>query len=33
MSRVTKKKKFRNIVRQAYDYNCGSAALTTVLNF
>lgn len=25
--------KFRNIVRQAYDYSCGSAALTTVLNF
>lgn len=24
---------FRNIVRQAYDYSCGSAALTTVLNF
>ncbi|CAN0593585.1 unnamed protein product, partial [Ectocarpus sp. 12 AP-2014] len=24
--------KFRNIVRQAYDYSCGSAALTTVLN-
>ncbi|MBJ6137561.1 MULTISPECIES: C39 family peptidase [Marinobacter] len=23
---------FRNIVRQAYDYSCGSAALTTVLN-
>lgn len=23
--------KFRNIVRQAYDYSCGSAALTTVL--
>jgi len=25
--------KFRHIVRQAYDYSCGSAALTTVLNF
>src|SRR5690554_5629811 len=25
--------KFRNIVRQAYDYSCGSAALTTILNF
>lgn len=25
--------KFRNIVRQAYDYSCGSAALTTVLNY
>jgi hypothetical protein len=25
--------KFRNIVRQSYDYSCGSAALTTVLNF
>ena len=25
--------KHRNIVRQAYDYSCGSAALTTVLNF
>ncbi|WP_375171805.1 C39 family peptidase [Marinobacter sp.] len=25
--------KYRNIVRQAYDYSCGSAALTTVLNF
>ncbi len=24
--------KYRNIVRQAYDYSCGSAALTTVLN-
>lgn len=24
---------FRNIVRQAYDYSCGSAALTTILNF
>lgn len=23
--------RFRNIVRQAYDYSCGSAALTTVL--
>src|SRR5690606_7394206 len=26
-----KEQKFRNIVRQAYDYSCGSAALTTVL--
>src|SRR5690606_17563085 len=25
--------KYRNIVRQAYDYNCGSAALTTVLAY
>lgn len=25
--------KYRNIVRQAYDYSCGSAALTTVLKF
>ena len=24
--------KYRNVVRQAYDYSCGSAALTTVLN-
>jgi len=24
--------KFRNIVHQAYDYSCGSAALTTLLN-
>ncbi len=24
--------KFRNIVRQAYDYSCGSAALVTVMN-
>lgn len=24
--------KFRNIVRQAYDYSCGSAALVTVIN-
>lgn len=24
---------FKNIVHQAYDYSCGSAALTTVLNF
>ena len=24
--------RFRHIVRQAYDYSCGSAALTTVLN-
>lgn len=26
------KLKFRNIVRQAYDYSCGSAALVTLLN-
>lgn len=26
-----KEQKFRNIVRQAYDYSCGSAALTTIL--
>lgn len=25
--------KFNNVVRQAYDYSCGSAALTTVLDF
>jgi len=25
--------RFRNIVRQAYDYSCGAAALTTVLRF
>ena len=25
--------KFRNVVRQAYDYSCGSAALTTLLDF
>ncbi|MFL6675115.1 MAG: C39 family peptidase [Massilia sp.] len=25
--------KYRNIVRQAYDYSCGSAALVTVLNY
>jgi hypothetical protein len=25
--------KFRNIVHQAYDYSCGSAALVTVLNY
>ena len=24
--------KYRNIVRQAYDYSCGSAALVTILN-
>lgn len=24
--------KFRGVVRQAYDYSCGSAALTTILN-
>ncbi len=28
-----KEQKFRNITRQAYDYSCGSAALTTVLEF
>lgn len=26
------KLKFRNVVRQAYDYSCGSAALVTLLN-
>lgn len=26
-------KKFKNIVRQAYDYSCGSAALTTLLDY
>ena len=25
--------KYRNIMRQAYDYSCGSAALVTVLNY
>ncbi|MCH8497534.1 MAG: C39 family peptidase [Marinobacter sp.] len=25
--------RYRNIVRQAYDYSCGSAALTTILRF
>jgi len=25
--------KFKNIVRQAYDYSCGSAALTTLLDY
>lgn len=25
--------KFNNIIRQAYDYSCGSAALTTLLDF
>lgn len=25
--------KYRNIVRQAYDYSCGSAALVTMLNY
>ena len=25
--------RYRNIVRQAYDYSCGSAALTTVLDY
>ena len=24
--------RYRNVVRQAYDYSCGSAALTTILN-
>ena len=24
--------RFKNVVRQAYDYSCGSAALTTLLN-
>lgn len=28
-----KEQKFRNITQQAYDYSCGSAALTTVLEF
>ena len=27
------RQKFRNVVRQAYDYSCGSAALTTLLDF
>lgn len=27
------KLKFRNVVRQAYDYSCGSAALVTLLNY
>ncbi|HEY0847250.1 MAG TPA: C39 family peptidase [Noviherbaspirillum sp.] len=27
------KLKFRNIVRQAFDYSCGSAALVTLLNY
>jgi len=26
-------KKFKNVVRQVYDYSCGSAALTTLLDF
>ncbi|MBU2489071.1 MAG: hypothetical protein KKA60_06745, partial [Proteobacteria bacterium] len=26
-------KKFHNVVRQMYDYSCGSAALTTLLNY
>ena len=26
-------KKFKNVVRQAYDYSCGSAALTTLLDY
>lgn len=25
--------KFRNVVRQGYDYSCGSAALVTILNY
>ena len=25
--------RFRNVVRQAFDYSCGSAALTTLLNY
>jgi len=25
--------KFRNVVQQAYDYSCGSAALTTILDY
>jgi predicted double-glycine peptidase len=25
--------RFRNVVRQAYDYSCGAAALTTILRF
>ncbi len=28
-----KSKQFRNVVRQAYDYSCGSAALTTILDY
>lgn len=24
---------FRNVIRQAYDYSCGSAALTTLLDY
>lgn len=31
MVEPAKEQLFRNIVRQAYDYSCGSAALTTVL--
>ncbi|WLQ15297.1 C39 family peptidase [Hahella aquimaris] len=31
MVEPAKEQKFRNITRQAYDYSCGSAALTTVL--
>jgi len=27
------KLKFRNVVRQSYDYSCGSAALVTLLNY
>ncbi|MDP2226004.1 MAG: C39 family peptidase [Moraxellaceae bacterium] len=30
--RPSSEQKFRGIVHQAYDYSCGSAALTTVLN-
>lgn len=33
MVEPAKEQKFRNITRQAYDYSCGSAALTTVLEF
>lgn len=28
-----KQQSFRNVVRQAYDYSCGAAALTTVLKY
>lgn len=28
-----KSKQFRNVVRQTYDYSCGSAALTTILDY
>ncbi|MBK8973027.1 MAG: C39 family peptidase [Hahellaceae bacterium] len=33
MVEPVKVQKFRNITKQAYDYSCGSAALTTVLEF